>query len=491
MKKSISKYILIGMITFGVTSCDLGDFGDTNVNPNQTTKAIPSSLLTNALTDPDFGIKTTIDATQGQLYSQYLANSQYTSSDNYQTIIFDYGGYYRTVLMDLEQIIILNSNEETKVEASLYGSNENQIAVAQILQSYYFNFITDRWGDIPYSQALDIAEGIRQPAFDAQLDVYAGILATLKSAQASLSSTAPVQGDVLFDGDMDMWKKFANSIRMKMALRLSEVDPTKGASEFASAISDGVIALDNSENIFYANLPEAAFQNAWFARFLTRRDYAVANTLVNRMQTVANGGVLNVSMDPRLPKYADPADIGGKYVGMPYGLSEAKAGAISNSDVSFLNVELRAQGAPNYIFTSAQVLFSMAEAVQLGWISGDVEDLYYQGIEASLDQYDVADGYAGYITNSWVAFDSSKAREQILIQKWIANFLNGYEAWAEWRRTGYPNLQPGVDALNDSKKIPVRQGYPLFELNLNSTNYNAVVARQGADNLDTPVWWDK
>ncbi|MDR7129477.1 hypothetical protein J2X69_001814 [Algoriphagus sp. 4150] len=491
MKKSISKYILIGVIAVGVTCCDIKDFGDTNVNPNQTTQAIPSALLTNALTDPDFGLKTTIDATQGQHYAQYLANSQYTSADNYQTIIFDYGGYYRTVLMDLQQIIIVNSDEETMVEASRYGSNENQIAVAQILQSYYFNYLTDRWGDIPYSQALAIAEGVRQPVFDPQADVYAGILSTLKTAQANLSSTAPVLGDVLFDGDMDMWKKFANTIRMRMALRMSEVDPTTAAAEFISAINDGVIALDNSENIFFANLPEAAFQNAWFARFLTRRDYAVANTLVDRMQTVGNGGVLNVAMDPRLPVFADPTENGGNYVGMPYGLSEARSGAIPNTNKSFLAAGLRAQDAPNYLFTSAQVLFSMAEAVHRGWISGDVEALYNQGIQASLNQYGVGSGYAQYITNSWVKFDASKAREQILTQKWIANFLNGYEGWAEWRRTGFPTLKPAEDALNASGQIPVRQAYPLFEVNLNSTNYAAVVARQGADNLDTPVWWDK
>ncbi|UZD24491.1 SusD/RagB family nutrient-binding outer membrane lipoprotein [Algoriphagus halophytocola] len=486
MKKSISKYILIGMVTLGVASCDIGDFGDTNVNPNQTTQAIPSSLLTNSLTS----LGGTVSATQGQLYSQYLANSQYTSADNYQTIIFDYGGYYSGILMDLEHIITMNTDEETKVEASLYGSNANQIAVAQILQSYYFSFITDRWGDIPYSQALNIGEGVRQPAFDPQSEVYAGILATLKTAQANISSTAPVQGDILFGGNMDMWKKFANTLRMKMALRMSEVDPTTAAAEFTSAVNDGVIALDNSENIYYQNLPEAAFQSPWFARFLTRRDYTVANTIVDRMQTTENGGVLDVAMDPRLPEYADPTDIGGMYVGMPYGLSEAKAGAISNSDVSFLNENLRAQDARDYIFTSAQVLFSMAEAAERGWISGDAEALYYQGIEASLDQYGVADGYDTYITNSWVQFDSSMAMEQILTQKWIALYLNGYEAWAEWRRTGYPHLDPAEDALNDSKEIPVRQAYPLFELNLNSDNYEAVVARQGADGLDTPVWWD-
>ncbi|WP_268035994.1 SusD/RagB family nutrient-binding outer membrane lipoprotein [Algoriphagus sp. PAP.12] len=487
MKKSISKYIFIGLLAVGVTSCDLGDFGDTNVNPNQTTKPITSSLLTNSLNS----LKGTIDDPTGSLYSQFLANSQYTSADNYQTIIFNYGGTYSGPLMDLEQIIQINTNEETKDEASVNGSNANQIAVAQILQSYFFQTMTDRWGDIPYSQALDIAEDIRQPQFDPQSDVYAGVLSTLKTAQANLSTTAPVQGDILFGGDMMMWKKFANTLRMVMALRMSEVDPTTAAAEFSSAIADGVIALDNSENVYYANLPEAAFQNAWYARFLTRRDYCVSNTLMDRMQTVANGGVLDKSMDPRVPVYADPTENRGDYVGMTYGISEARAGAISNSDVSFLGETLRAQDAPNYIYTSAQVLFSMAEAVERGWISGDAEDLYYQGIEASLDQYGVAAGYDDYIANSWVKFDSSKAMEQILTQKWIANFLNGYESWSEWRRTGFPTLTPAEDALNTSGEIPVRQAYPLFEVNLNSTNYDAVVARQGADDLDTHVWWDK
>lgn len=487
MKKNISKYILIGLVSIGVASCDIGDFGDTNVNPNQTTKAITSSLLTNAINS----IPGTVNATQGDYYVQYIASSQYTTGDRYQTINFDYGGYYNGPLMDLEQIILINSNEDTKAEASVNGSNENQIAVAQIIQSYFYWTITDRWGDIPYSESLKIAEDIRQPSFDAQSDVYAGILSTLKTAQANLSTTAPVKGDILFGGDMMMWKKFANTIRLSMALRMSEVDPTTAAAEFNSAIADGVIALDNSENIYYEQLANANFQSPWYARFLTRRDHAVANTLVDRMQTVANDGVLDVAMDPRLPVFADPTDIGGYYVGMPYGISDARAGAISNSDVSFLGVNMRAQDAPTVIFNSAQIAFAMAEAVERGWISGSAEDYYYQGIEASLAQYGVSEGYATYVTNSWVKFDSSKAMEQIMTQKWIANFLNGYEAWAEWRRTGYPTLVPAEDYLNESGQIPVRQGYPQFELNLNADNYAAVIARQGADGLDTPIWWDK
>jgi len=483
MIKNIFKFITIGLITVGAASCDPGDFGDMNVNPNETTEPLPDALLSQAINSVD----DVVNATQGQLYVQYLANSQYTSADNYQTIQWSYGGWYSGALMDLEQIIILNTDEATREQASAFGSNENQIAVAQILQSWMFMHITDRWGDIPYSEALGIYEGIRQPGFDMQESVYSSIMSTLETAQASISSTNPVTGDQMFEGDMDKWKQFANTIRLIMALRLSEADPTTGQAEFNAALADGVI----TEDLYYSHLGNAVYENPWNTRFDTRADYTVANTLVDRMQTVANGGVLDVSMDPRLPIYADPTESTGEYVGMPYGLSEAEAGGISNSDVSFLGSSLREQTAPTYLVTMAQVYFSMAEAAELGWIGDDPEALYYDGIQASLDQYGVGAQYDDYIANSWVQFDSNNAIEQILTQKWIANFLNGYEAWSDWRRTDYPQLDPAENALNDSGEIPVRQAYPVFERDLNSENYDAVVARQGEDGLDTNVWWDQ
>ncbi|MDN5203429.1 SusD/RagB family nutrient-binding outer membrane lipoprotein [Fulvivirgaceae bacterium BMA10] len=488
MKKLI-KYIWLAILAMGIVCCDPGDFdSDITTNPNATTVPITSNLLTNALR----GIPGTITATQGQLYVQYLANSQYTSADTYQTINFSYNGWYSGMLQDLETVIDLNTDEETKQIASANGSNANQIAVAKILQSFIYLHMTDRWGDIPYSEALRNDEGILAPAFDTQQAVYNGIFSTLADAVNMMDGGAGVSGDILFGGDMDMWKKFANTARLVAALRLSNVDPSKGNSEFNAAISAGVIAADNSENISYTHLEEANNENPWFSRFRTRRDYTVANTLVDYMQSTANGGTMDVAMDPRLPVFADATESSNftEYVGMTYGVSEAVAGSIDNSDVSFLGAAMRAQGAPTYIFTSAQVLFSMAEAVKLGWISGSAEQYYNDAIQASLNQYGVGSEYATFITNSEVAYDDARALEQIGNQKWVALFLNGYEAWAEWRRTGYPNLTPAIAAQNESGQIPVREGYPTTEPNLNADNYAAVVARQGEDDLDTRIWWD-
>ena len=492
--KRIYKLVLLVIFSAYTVACDVSDFDDINVNPNETTSPNTANLLTNAIVsthnNTNFNIAGTVNATQGQLYVQYLANSQYTSADTYQTVQFSYNGWYNGPLQDLQTVIELNTNEETKLVTSLAGSNANQIAVAKILQSYYYLHLTDRWGDIPYSEALKVQEGILTPKFDMQSEVYAGILATLKEAVGMIDGGEGPTGDALFDGNMDMWRKFGNTIRMVASLRLSQVDESKAQTEFNAAISDGVIALDNSENIMYRHLSEQNYDNPWEDRFETRRDYTVANTLVDYMQSTVNGGVMDVMMDPRLPVFADPTESEGAYVGMTYGVSEAEAGDISNSDVSFLGETLRAQDAPSYIYTSAQVLFSMAEAAQRGWMAGDVAQLYNDAIKASLDQYGVGDEFDTFITNGEVAFDPARAMEQIGNQKWVALFLNGYEAWAEWRRTGYPNLTPAIAAQNPSRQIPVRQAYPVTERDLNETNYNEVVNRQGEDGLDTKVWWD-
>lgn len=491
--KKLYKHISITLIAACMVACDISDFDDINVNPNATNEPNAAILLTNGIVfsnNVDFNIASTVYATQGQLYVQYLANSQYTSADTYQNVQFSYNTFYNGPLTDLQKVIELNTDEETKVFADDYGSHANQIAVAKILQAYYFLHITDRWGDIPYSEALQAEQGILTPKFDPQREVYNGIMATLKEATAMIDGGAGPTGDALFAGDMDRWEKFANTIRLVAALRLSEVDEERARSEFVAAMNDGVIALDNSENIMFRHFAEQNHDNRWQDRFETRRDYTVANTLVDYMQSTANGGMMNVMMDPRLPVFADPTESTGGFVGMVYGVNEAEAGDISNSDVSFLGNALRVQDAPTYIYTSAQVLFSMAEAAQRGWIAGDAEQFYNDAIKASLDQYGVGDEFDTFITNEEVAFDPARAFEQIGNQKWVALFLNGYEAWAEWRRTGYPDLVPAVAAQNKSGEIPVRQAYPVTERDLNETNYNEVVSRQGEDGLDTKVWWD-
>ena len=499
MKKIYILLVLTGLISY---SCGWDDYGDYVVNSNASTTPKTSALLTNSM----LSLGGTITATQGALYVQYIANSQYTSADNYTTVNFSSDGFYSGPLADLQKIIDMNTNEETMAEAARDGSNTNQIAIARILQSYYYLHMTNRWGDLPYSDALKgaAAEPVITPEYDTQEAIYDGCIQTLKDAVAMIDASGdPISGDILFGGDMDMWEKFANTTRLIAAARLSEVSPSKAATEFASAYSDGVIALDNSENISYRYLAVQTYENPYYNSFVTsgRKDWTIADPLMNYMQIdtytsphpgAKGSGMMDVIADPRLPVYANPVENTTTYVGMPYGLTEAAAGSISNSAVSFLGDAFRMQDTPADIYTSAQVAFTLAEGVERRWITGDVQTFYEQGIQASLAQHGVDADYATYITNSEVAFDASRAIEQIAYQKWVAIFPNGYEAWAEWRRLGFPTLAPADNAQNESGEIPTRQGYSTSERDLNSSNYNDAISNQGwaADDLDGKLWWD-
>ena len=497
MKKITILTLLLSMVLY---SCNWDDFGDLNVNPNASTTPKTSALLTNAMISSGGAIT----STTGALYVQYLANKQYTSEDNYLTVNFSQDGWYNGPLADLDKIIQLNTDPATKDIVSIDGSNANQIAIAKIMQSYYYLFMTNRWGDLPYTEALKGgSEGLLKPVFDSQETIYDGCIQTLKDAVAMMDNGAAIKGDILLNGNMNRWAKFANSVRLVAALRLSKIDPAKAEAEFADAYADGVIALDNSENVRYNYQSVQTYENPYYNSFVTsgRKDWTIADPLMAYLQLDSytsphsgSTGKMDVVADPRLAVYANPIEnTASTYIGMPYGLTEAAAGSVPNSQVSFLGNAFRQQNTPAYILTSAQIAFCLAEGALNGWIGGSAQTFYEQGIQASLNFHGVGAGYANYITNTEVAYNPARALEQIITQKWIALFPDGYEAWAEWRRTGFPVLSPAANAKNESGEIPRRHGYSTAERDLNTDNYNAALENQGLtkDDLDGRVWWDK
>ncbi|MEO1050312.1 MAG: SusD/RagB family nutrient-binding outer membrane lipoprotein [Bacteroidota bacterium] len=454
------------------TSCD--DFGDLNVDPNEPSQAPPALLLTGAQTS----VATVIGATLPTLYVQHLSETQYTTSSRYSEVNFDFNTWYTGPLANLDEIIRLNTDEATRSAAAASGSNNNQIAVARILKAYFYHFMTDRWGALPLSQALQGKDNFN-PTYDMQDNIYSALFQELREATAQIDGGPGVSGDIIFDGNMDRWRAFANTIRMTMAIRISGVSPTLAQSEFESAVADGVITSD----VMYQFLQNADNQNPWFGRFITRTDYAVSETMIDYL--------LNVS-DPRIEAFAEPALATGTFVGMPYGI--ISAGDIENSSVSFItDNQINTQDAPLPIFTTAQVEFYLAEAAMNGWnIPGTAQEHYEVGIQASMQQWGVFDdaAFAAYIAQPDVAWSDANAMELIGEQKWVALYMQGYEAWAEWRRTGFPVLAPAPDALNNSGEIPRRHGYPTSESTLNKANYDAAVAMQGEDGVDTRLWWD-
>lgn len=473
MKKYINKLsLLLFTAVFTFTACDTVDFGDKNVNPNSPSDASTALLLTNAQKTVSGYIATTT----ANLYVQYLSNGQYDEESRYQTLNWtpNYG-----VITNINRIIELNENADTKVAASANGSNANQIATANILKAYYFSIMTDRWGMLPFSEAN---KGLENPfpAYDSQAAIYDGLFAMIDSALSSMNSGNGPSGDILFGGNMATWTKFANTLKMTMALKLSKADAAKGTSKFLESYNKGVNAV--SENLQYTYLTEDANDNPWQDRFESRRDYLLSDTFVTAM---IGSGTDTAPQDPRLPMMGELTTNTQNYVGAPYGASNSTV-----DNYSFITSDIIFKGdAPLMIFTYAEVCFARAEAAARGWTTEDAATWYANGIQASMDQW----GVAGADATTYAASKPYGDESDIAYERWVAQFLQGYNSWSEWRRakamgseakiglTAPANLVNGTD-------IPQRHGYSATAASLNKDNYDAAVAAQGADNLDTKLW---
>ncbi|TNE57031.1 MAG: SusD/RagB family nutrient-binding outer membrane lipoprotein [Bacteroidetes bacterium] len=460
-------------------ACSPGDFGDINVNPNALETPIPEALLTYALIS-------TAGSTQDMIcgmYCQYFSQSSYTDLSRYSLYDRSWSGRYSGSLYDLQLIIDLNSDPNRAAEFIQYGSNANQIAVARILMAYGYANLTDQYGDIPYSEALKLKPQI---PYDLQEDVYRGILNTLKESVGQFDGGPGPTGDILFDGDITKWKKFANSLRLTLALRLSNVAPDLAKAEFLDVLQDpaGIIEsnADNAEQSYVGGL----YRNPWFSLYDYYNSYGISQPLV---------AILESLDDPRLYVFGQP-NSQNKVIGLPYGVERDSVVAFTNAypDWSYiLQVFKRSSTSPVYILTASNVLLARAEAAQLGWTNEDPAALYRAGILASFEQWGVfdANSFANYMLSDPVSM-SSNALEKIRLQRYLSHYPDGLQAYNEWRRTGVPDLQPTPYALNASKQIPRRFKYPDSEQTLNGDAWQIAVDRMGGtDSPDNRVWWDK
>jgi hypothetical protein len=478
--KKILTIIVAGLV---ITSCN--KFKDININPTQITLASTRALFTNSMQQMSSLMHGNTAASRlPALYIQHIAEGPYPGPSLYNDRNLAFGAWYTGPLFDLQTII--NYNNDDRPEAIGNGSKNNQIAVARIMKAYYYLNLTDRYGDIPYSQALKGNEAF-SPVYDKQQDIYTDLFKELTEAVAQINETeAKVVGDVILNGNMAGWKRFANTLRMVMALRLSKADPAKGKTEYAAAVTSGVIS-SNSENIMYKYVAgDPNNYNPWYNNYSVslRNDYAISKTMTDYMSP---------KNDPRLPVYAEVL-AGNEIKGLPYGRNVAVNIPAAYSRIGSY---FRDQGAPVAIFTYAQVLFMKAEAAKIGYTSGgDVEaKLHYEdAIKASWQQFGVFDqaAYVVYISLPDVAYDPAAGYRKIMTEKWVHAYLNhSWEAWNDWRRTGFPILTPAVDGI-DARGIPLRLGYPSTESALNKENYNAAVTSLGGkDDNYGKMWWLK
>jgi len=515
MKKILLYICLSFALLFPMTSCDNG-FDEMNINPVQPTALDPIYLMNRA------SLFSTISSTtlnyESAIVQQIVSpNGGVLAGANFNQLnrafsIGTWNKYYRDVL---------KHTTDVKGFTKDIPARNNLYQMARILHSMAAMILTDTFGDVPYFEAsLGYLEGKVNPVYDRQEDIYLDILNELQQATAALSTSSRIEtGDIFYGGNVDKWKKLGYSLMLRAGMRHSKVNPTRAREWVERAVAGGVMT-SNADNM------------------LIRHDFNYTNELGNTLNaTEANNyylaepfeEYLNNKNDPRLASIAvrfigagsgpdqnnalagKPAAgvtlsrIPADQMGFPMGFdNQTIAGVVSQrglrSFYAFSQVDrtrMAARDAPIFHVTYAQTSLLMAEAVVRGWISGNAANLYAQGIRANMEQMKDYGLNTAIPENAITTFiganplDMGNAMQQIGDQYWVASFLNAYEGFANFRRTGYPaltpNPYPGKDISGDFIR---RLSYPDAEFSVNNANIQAAVQRQGPDDLDTRVWWD-
>lgn len=455
---------------------------EANENPNAPSDVSAQLLLPQAIrsaVELTFGAGLMLSHTA--IWPQHAVEIQYPDEEQGNVRADRMQAYWNTFyagsLKDVQVVI----------DKGAESGEPNIEAIGLIWRSWVYHIVTDLWGDVPYSEALQAEAGNSAPAYDTQEEIYRGLLQTLDEAAAMLDANAATfgSGDILFSNDLERWRRFANSLRLRLAMRLAEADEATARSAFADAWNDGVFR-GNEDNAML-RWPGAPYDNVLFENWQGRDDHGISATLVDTLVSLE---------DPRLALYAEPAQEDGEYRGLGNGIANPP---LSLAWYSRIGDFWRADGAstPTALMTYSEVRFLAAEAAVRGWIGGDPATYYEDAIRANMRQYDswspanapTPAEVDTYLAQPEIAYDPDRGLEQIHLQLWIALYMNGNEAWSHWRRTGVPDLAMGPDlALS---RIPVRLSYPDLEQSLNSTNLSQALSRQGGGlDLVTPVWWD-
>lgn len=507
--KKIFSIILFAVL--GLVSSCTKEFSDINTDKNVPTAVTPDLLLSgvilstvNQQVSEAWGI--------GNLVAQYNAKIQFVNEDRY--LWNEKNGVWNNVFSNYRNLQNILSTVSNDNKNSYHG-------VALILKSYMFETLTAAYGDVPYSEAgLAKQSGTYLPKYDKQEDIYNGILADLKKANEILAgSINPIGGDVLFNGGTGAiikWRKLANALRIRTLMRLSS--KRNVSAELQAIVSDPVnnpIFTGNADNAEQRYQVQAPYQWPLYGtRVGSFDEIRISKTLVDRLTEIGDARI-NVFGRPSLKSVASGTP---KIEGIPNGLGDVQAlnynggpQGVSRVGYTFACLVCNDPGqavpdpaAPRgIIMTYSQQQLLLAEAREKGLITtGDAATYYTTGIQSNFDYWSavVPASYginvkpaADYFTQPSVAYTgtASEKLEKIYLQRWIANYFTGLEAWFDWRRTGSPAIVPGSNNLNNNL-VPVRFIYPVIEQSLNGDNRKEAVARQGnTDDINTKMWLNK
>ncbi|WP_343854343.1 SusD/RagB family nutrient-binding outer membrane lipoprotein [Algoriphagus jejuensis] len=480
----ISGILVICMLCTSLSCTE--DWSEMNINPNQPSAVPPSNV---------FGAGLTVVA--GQLFGERIG-IYYAGTWSGQTAAIGAGDYEFRVGINSDQwdnLFRAMAYFEDSRKTALEAGNTNLAAVSLIMKAFTAQQTSDMWGDIPYSQAFLLEqEGILNPVFDTHKEVYTQILSELAEANTLLNANVGTigVGDFIYAGNVSKWKKFANSLRLRVAMRMSVVDPQAAAPVISQILGDPAtypVIEANIDNA-YMNWPGIATNNIepWRARLGVptnkqdgyRTNYDMINLLVE----------MN---DPRLPVYADKNQ-NGFYNGYKMGIGQTGFPLNTNANVSHIGNRFGYDDKGFSPFMNAsQVWFIKAEAAERGLVSGgNAQEYYTKGITTAMQENSISQaGIDTYLMGTDVAWGSGTKSnlEKIRLQNWIGLYKQSVEAWAEVRRTDVPMLvNVSNDYASNHNRPPFRMSYPANEVAFNESFPDNVV--QVDIFYGDQIWWD-
>jgi hypothetical protein len=468
MKNSI--FLLIAaMSLFACTK----NFDKINTNENEPESVSGDLLLRTCIFDLS-NLMVSNSYSFNDVLAQYMATYEYNQLDIYNWTADDRFWNLYDVIQDLRDVRAFGAQTQ----------NPNYEAAALILETYCYSILTDAYGDVPFSESNRAQEGIISPAYDTQESIYTAMLDNLRQAGELINMDDRLNGDILYDGDMLKWKKFANSLRLRMLLRISNVK-TVGA-EMQTILNDPArfpLFEQQADAAIYAysgQVPNVApYSSASGGREYEYFITVPTTHLINTLQKYN---------DPRVHEWLGYRYQTTEYVGLEPGKNQGDIGRpddYASKDTSFF---LSANKTTAVLMSYSELCFIVAEAAARNLVSADPQVWYNKGVSASFGQWQV-EMPTDYLTAS-ASYDPGNL-DVLYEQKWLALYHSGIEAWLDWKRSGKPSfIKAGPGNVNNNK-VPVRLLYPSLEQSVNKTNYTAAAARIGGDNINTRVWWDK
>lgn len=500
--KKILTILVVTVLLFTGNSCS-DDFGDMNVNPSTVTEVDPSFFFVKTLHGPLFDYQRNVNL-YADFYCQYWSNIiSGFESPRYEYVDGWVGNFWREFYTDVlpYSLTITKQNQDDPFFV-------DALAINDIWMCYSWSRLTDYYGDVPYFGA---GEGESVP-YNTQQEIYYDLFARLDAAINSITGGVEQYSygshDYIYNGDALQWQKFGNSLRLRLAMRISNVAPDKAQAEAQAAVNGPGGLLASNADVAKIKI----WKDGWYD-YLNQMAWNWDNIRCSKNFNDHLYSQSSLGEDPRAPMWfaykvdnepLSKEDAGfDQYYGIENGWNVLPAGAKDN----YATINLEGGYADFMVIGNDQmqcpvmfyseVLFLQAEAAMRGWISGDADALYKAGVQASMDYVGVdaasATAYIDGLPSLTGANETSL--KQLITQKWIANFPNGMEGWADFRRTDYPDITLPVDGVSASAPVAAntwvkRIRYPDNQHNQNEINMPAALNTIEKDRMDIKVWWD-